>query len=42
MKRVMIKVKVLCNNEVPAQTMRARINEVFQTETKATRRGAIY
>lgn len=42
MKRVMIKVEVLCDDEVPAQTVRARINEVFQTETEATRRGAIY
>ena len=42
MKRVMIKVEVLCDDEVPAQMVRARINEVFQTETEATRRGAIY
>lgn len=42
MKRVMIKVEVLCDDDVPANTVRARINEVFQTETEASRRGAIY
>lgn len=42
MKRIMITCEVLVDDEVAAATVRARINEVFQTETEATRRGAIY
>ena len=42
MKRVTITCEVLCDDEVPSNTVRARINEVFQTETEATRKGAIY
>lgn len=42
MKRVFILCEVLVDDEVPPQTVRARINEVFQTETEATRKGAIY
>lgn len=42
MKRVTIECVVLCDDEVRPETVRARINEVFQTETEATRKGAIY
>jgi len=42
MKRVYIECEVLVDDDVPPQTVRARINEVFQTETEATRKGAIY
>lgn len=42
MKRVYIICEVLVDDEVRPETVRARINEVFQTETEATRKGAIY
>ena len=42
MKRVTIICEVLCDDVVPPSVVRARINEVFQTETEATRKGAIY
>lgn len=42
MKKIAILCEVMVDDDVRPQSVRARINEVFQTETESNKQGAIY